>query len=195
MVQARTPPRDESGSLTALTRHLLARVQSGDAAALEQLCDRYATLLLPWLEARLHPHAGQPQRPMKLLGDVLHDTLPAIAPSAAAEVWDRVRSGLLERLRNAEALAVDPPAVRRAPPTASVSAEEAAVGLDVVRRYDAALLRLRPEERLALVLRLEIGCGYDEIAAALERPSEGAARMAVCRAMVHLAEEMTRDRG
>lgn len=195
MVQARTPPRDDSSSLTALTRHLLAQVQGGDSAALQQLCDRYATMLLPWLEARRRPPAGQQEQLTALLDGVLHDTLPAIPPSAAAEVWDRVRRRLLERIRAAETFAGDAPEARRAPPTASISAEEAAVGLDVVRRYDAGLLRLRPEERLALVMRLEIGCSYDEIAAALERPSEGAARMAVCRAMVHLAEEMVDDGG
>ena len=67
-----------------------------------------------------------------------------------------------------------------------------AIGSEAVERYDAALARLRPEEREAIVARVEMDCSYQEVAEALGKPSADAARMAVSRALLRLAEEMNR---
>lgn len=61
-------------------------------------------------------------------------------------------------------------------------------------RYEAALARLEPEEREAIVGRIELGCPYAELAEALGKPSADAARMTVSRALLRLAEEMSRGR-
>jgi RNA polymerase sigma-70 factor (ECF subfamily) len=65
-----------------------------------------------------------------------------------------------------------------------------AIGSEAVARYEAALARLRPEEREAIVARVEMDRSYDEIAQAMAKPSADAARMTVSRALVRLAEEM-----
>jgi DNA-directed RNA polymerase specialized sigma24 family protein len=51
---------------------------------------------------------------------------------------------------------------------------------------------LRPEEREAIVARIEMECSYQEVAQALGKPSADAARMTVSRALLKLAEEMNR---
>jgi DNA-directed RNA polymerase specialized sigma24 family protein len=61
-----------------------------------------------------------------------------------------------------------------------------------VERYEAALQRLRPEEREAIIARVEMERSYQEIAISLGKPSADAARMAVSRALLRLAEEMNR---
>jgi RNA polymerase sigma-70 factor (ECF subfamily) len=58
--------------------------------------------------------------------------------------------------------------------------------------YDAALARLCPEERELIIARVELELTYQEVAAALGKPSADAARMAVARALVRLSEEMNR---
>jgi RNA polymerase sigma-70 factor (ECF subfamily) len=68
-----------------------------------------------------------------------------------------------------------------------------AIGSEAVERYEAALARLRPEEREAIVARVEMECSYQQIAQALGKPSPDAARMTVGRALLRLAEEMERD--
>jgi DNA-directed RNA polymerase specialized sigma24 family protein len=68
---------------------------------------------------------------------------------------------------------------------------EAAIGQEVVERYEAALASLTTAERDAIVARLELGLTHEEIAQALGKPSADAARMAVARAMVQLARVMT----
>ena len=54
----------------------------------------------------------------------------------------------------------------------------------------AALERLRPEEREAIVARVEMGYSYDELAQVLGKPTPDAARKAAQRALVRLADEM-----
>jgi DNA-directed RNA polymerase specialized sigma24 family protein len=62
----------------------------------------------------------------------------------------------------------------------------------VAEDYEAALLRLRPEERDAIIGRVEMDLTYEELAETLGRPNANAARSAVVRAIVRLAEEMGR---
>jgi RNA polymerase sigma-70 factor (ECF subfamily) len=75
---------------------------------------------------------------------------------------------------------------------AGASPLEDAIGLEALERYEAALARLRPEEREAIVARVEMDGSYQDVAKALGKPSADAARMAVSRALVRLAQEMTR---
>ncbi len=67
---------------------------------------------------------------------------------------------------------------------------EEAIGREAVELYEAALQRLRPEEREAIIARVEMDFTYQEMAEALGKPSAEAARKAAQRALVRLAEEM-----
>jgi RNA polymerase sigma-70 factor (ECF subfamily) len=70
---------------------------------------------------------------------------------------------------------------------------EVAIGAEALHCYEAALARLRPEEREAIIARVEMDGSYQEVAVALGKPSADAARMAVSRALLRLAEEMSRE--
>ena len=67
---------------------------------------------------------------------------------------------------------------------------EDAIGREAVDKYEHALARLRPEEREAIVARVELGYTYEEMAEVLGKPSGDAARKAAQRALLHLASEM-----
>ena len=67
---------------------------------------------------------------------------------------------------------------------------EEAIGSQAMERYEAALGRLREEERQLIQARVEMQQSYQEIASAHGKASADAARMAVSRALVRLAEEM-----
>jgi RNA polymerase sigma-70 factor, ECF subfamily len=69
---------------------------------------------------------------------------------------------------------------------------EEAIGREALERYEAALLRLKPEEREAIVGRVEMEYSYAELAEALGKPSPEAARKTAQRALLRLAEEMKR---
>ena len=68
------------------------------------------------------------------------------------------------------------------------------MGVEAAAAYEQALTRLKPEEREAVIGRVELGLSYDELALALEKPTADAARKAAQRALVRLAEEMERER-
>ena len=67
---------------------------------------------------------------------------------------------------------------------------EEAIGSEALARYEAALQRLRPTDREAIIARIELGLPYTEVAQALGKPSVAAAHVAVSRALLKLAREM-----
>jgi RNA polymerase sigma-70 factor (ECF subfamily) len=69
---------------------------------------------------------------------------------------------------------------------------EKAIGREALDRYETALSRLRPIEREAIIGRLELGYSFRDLAVALGKPSSEAARLTVTRAIVRLAQEMSR---
>jgi len=75
-------------------------------------------------------------------------------------------------------------------PAAGPSPLEQAMGKEAIERYERALQELRPEQQEAVVLRMELGFTYPEIAAALGSPTPNAARMMVTRGLIRLAEVM-----
>ena len=67
---------------------------------------------------------------------------------------------------------------------------EQAIGREALDAYEGALKRLRPSDREAIVARIELQYSYQQLAEALGKPSAEAARMAVARALVRLANDM-----
>jgi RNA polymerase sigma-70 factor (ECF subfamily) len=69
---------------------------------------------------------------------------------------------------------------------------EAAISREALARYDAALAELPADQQEAFMMRIEMSCGYREIAEALGRPTPEAARMLVRRAIQTLAVALRR---
>ena len=69
-----------------------------------------------------------------------------------------------------------------------------AIGHETLERYEAALDRLRPEEKELIIARIEMGLPHAEIAVMFEKPSVASAHMALSRALVRLAGR-SRSRG
>ncbi len=79
-------------------------------------------------------------------------------------------------------------------PDSGPSPLEQAIGRQALERYEQALARLRPEEREAIIARVELGLSYEEMAEALQKPTADAARKAAQRALLRLAAEMKHER-
>ena len=97
-------------------------------------------------------------------------------------VMNRIKNAIRSRTRRPDGTSID-----EALPSHDQSALERAIGLERLERYEAALARLRPIDREAIVARVEMGCTYDEMAVMLDLPSADAARKAAQRALVRLA--------
>jgi RNA polymerase sigma-70 factor (ECF subfamily) len=186
----------ESEEVDDPTSDLLDRARAGDDEALNLLFGRHIPRLRRWASGRLPRWA----RDIADTTDLVHDTVIVaiknldtfeVRGSGALQAY--LRQAIINRIRNelrklaarGSATALDPGV-----PDDRTSPLDAAIAQQALDRYEAALGRLKPEEREAVVSRLEFGLSYAELAEALGKPTANAARMTVVRALTRLAQEM-----
>lgn len=180
------------------TLELVHRAKAGDREALDRLFDRSLPALRRWASGRLPRWS----RDLMDTDDLVQETavrainrIGAFEPRHPGALQAYLRQAVVNRIRDEirrRGRVPAPAELDDNEPDLGASPLEAAIGLEAVERYEAALARLRPDEREAIVARVEMDFGYEEVARALGKPSPDAARMAVSRALVRLAEEMTR---
>ena len=176
---------------------LVARACQGDERALNDLCARYLPRLQRWAHGRLPAWARGPMDTHDLVQEALARVAHRIRhfePHHKGAFQGYLRQALLNQMRDQIRRANRQPAAYLEAKKASSepSPLEAAIGSEALERYEAALERLTPVDRNAIILRVELGCPIAEVAEALDKPSLAAARMAVTRALVRLAAEMAR---
>lgn len=179
---------------------LLLRAKAGDKTALDALYLLYLPRLSRWAHGRLPPSS----RGMLATEDIVQEVLvkavqhvDTFQPRHEGSFGHYIRKTLLNRLRDEGRKGQRKPVVASLEDDHaddSPSPLEIAVGADAVRRYEAALERLKPQERELIIARVEWGFSAAEIAAEFGKPTAAAAQMAVSRALMRLAEEMTRGR-
>jgi RNA polymerase sigma-70 factor, ECF subfamily len=181
---------------TIASIELLDRAQAGDQEALTALIERYLPRLRRWAGGRLPAHA----REMVDTGDVVQDTvIAAVRNIGGIEIRGEgafqayLRRALANRLTDLYRRPQLSP--RREEPTSQIPAlgpspAEEAIGAEALARYETALNRLSDSDRQAIILRVEMCCDFDEVAAALRKSSAGHARVTVSRALRRLAREM-----
>ena len=175
---------------------LLQRVRQGDREALDQLLQRYVPALRRWARGRLPRWARDLADTEDLVQETIVRTLRNLngferRHDGALQAY--LREAMMNRIRDECRRAGRRPALDaldEAMPGTGLSPLEAAVGSQVLARYEAALQKLRPEDREAVVARVEMGYSYAEIAVMHEKPTADAARVAVGRALLRLAEHM-----
>ncbi len=179
---------------------LLRRARDGDRAAIDDLFARYLPRLQRWAHGRLPAFARGSLDTHDLVQDTFMQVLQRLdrfEPRHEGAFQGYLRQALFNRVRD------EIRRVQRRGPAAPLDVEqqasdpsplEEAIGQETLDRYEAALARLKDDDREAIILRVELGCPYSEIVTALEKPSLAAAHMAVSRALVRLAEEMSRGR-
>jgi RNA polymerase sigma-70 factor (ECF subfamily) len=180
---------------------LLAKAQDGDEDALNRLVERYLPRLQQWAHGRMP--AGI--RTMRDTGDLVQESLINALRNLKTLEWRSegalqaylrrsINNGIIDQYRRHERhphrdeLPEDVVA-RDASPL------ESAIGVETVAMYERALASLRDEDREAIILRVELGLSYDEIANQLEKPTANAARVAVTRALARLAKAMCAGTG
>jgi len=193
----RHPARDGSSpERLDSTFALLERARGGDAEALDRLFARHVKPLQRWISGRLPRWA----RDMADTDDLVQDTLlqtfkriesfeprrvGALQAYLRQAVLNRVRDELRRKGRRPESTDIEGLEL-----AGEESPLEEAIGREAVENYERALQRLKPEEREAIIAKVELGYSYEELAEALGKPSKDAARKAAERALVRLAEEM-----
>lgn len=191
--RAITAPMDPAGDTT---QQLLHRIHAGDAHARDRLLARYLPVLRRWAHGRLPRNA----RDLVDTDDLVQVTLLRAVNQLARFEYagdgcflGYLRHVLLNALRNE---------IRRSAPRAdardatdvlvdedSLTPLEAAVGRERVRQYEAALATLPQRSQELLVMRIEFGFDYGDIADETGLGRD-AVRMAIKRAAASLARAM-----
>jgi RNA polymerase sigma-70 factor, ECF subfamily len=180
------------------SRELLRRARDGDPNALERLFARYLPQLQRWAHRRVPAWARNAADTGDLVQETLLHTLRNLGsfePQRDGALLGYLRRSLLNRVRDQFRHAARHPAPdaldeRTASPGASPL--EFAIDQQDRRRYHAALKKLRPIDRRAIVACVELGYSYEQLALILDKPTAEAARLAVRRALLRLGDEMRR---
>jgi RNA polymerase sigma-70 factor (ECF subfamily) len=200
------PPPDTAAPASiptdpASTFALIGRAREGDQTAIDALFARHLGPLRRWASGRL-PKWGRDLadtddlvqetllQTFKRIGEFEPRRVGALQAYLRQAVMNRIRDELRRKGRRPDAVTLD-----GLEANTDASPLEAAIGAEAVERYEQALARLTPDEREAIIARIELGCSYAEMAEALGKPTPDAARKAASRALVRLAEEMERAAG
>ena len=187
---------ESSGEHSESTASILLRARGGDGAARETLAGRYLTVLRRWAHGRL-PRAA---RDLVDTDDLVQSAvarallrLNSFEPRREGAFLAYLRQILLNQIRDHARRA------KRRPQHESLSENlhagsrsplEEVIGREGLDRYESALDRLTEGQRQAVILRLEMGFRYREIAEAIGSPTPSAARLLVARGMAHLSRIM-----
>jgi RNA polymerase sigma factor (sigma-70 family) len=177
------------------TVELLDKVRHGDDLALTQLLER----LLPRLRRWAHGRLPRSSRGMLETGDIVQSVLSkAVKRLATLDIAESASLGYYLRQAIANEIASQYRKSGRAPqqtsvgealPASDTSPLDRLIGLERMQRYELALQRLEPAEREVIVGRFELAYDYDDLARFLGKPSVGATRVAVHRAVKRLTEQ------
>jgi RNA polymerase sigma factor (sigma-70 family) len=187
---------DGSSAPLDSTAVLIQRVRDGDKDSLERLIQRHLAPLRRYVSGRLPGWA----RDLADTDDLVQDTLlrtfsrmDTFEVRGAGALQAYLRQAVMNRLRD------ELRRKGRAPAFVDVDEQhlvgqgsplEEAIGAEAAARYVAALARLEPEEREAIIGRVEMEYSYADLADVLGKPTADAARKATRRALLRLAEEM-----
>lgn len=153
------------------TEQLVKRIRVGDAQAREELCGRCLPLLRHWAHGRL-PHYA---RDLSDTGDLVQVTLmralkqldrfePERQGSFLAYMRTVLLNAIRDEIRRTSRMRGRDTLHDSVPDAQSPSPVEMAVGQQELARYEAALDRLSGSEREIMILRIEFGLSFPEIA-------------------------------
>ena len=178
------------------TARLLLRARDGDGQARERLATRYLEMLSRWAHGRV-PRAA---RDLVDTDDLVQSTLirafnhlDTFQPRGEGAFLGYLRQILLNQIRDEARRARRRPAHVDLDESLEAEAQsplEETIGRERLARYEESLGGLLDGQREAVILRLEMGMRYRDIADALDLSSANAARALVGRGLVNLARMM-----
>jgi RNA polymerase sigma-70 factor (ECF subfamily) len=196
MADVPRPPQPDLES----TLELVQRAKTGDREALDRLFARCIPVLRRWASGRLPRWTRDLMDTDDLVQETVARTVNRIdsfEPRHEGALHAYLRQAVMNRIRDEVRRSARSPSQAELDVNladCNASPLEEVIGREAVERYEAALAALRPEEREAIVARVEMDGSYEQVARALGKPSADAARMAVSRALLRLAQEMSRVR-
>ena len=194
----RRSPDSDAASVdrTETTDILLARARQGDEKARDRLASRYLDVLRRWAHGRVPAAARDLVDTDDIVQSTLYRALGRIEDfdnRGSGAFLGYIRQILLNQIKDEARRA------RRRPEHKVLSDDlrgdessplERLIGKEKLEAYERGLANLIPSQREAVIMRLELGLRYREIAASMGLPSGNAARLMVARGLVHMVDAM-----
>ncbi|HZP66474.1 MAG TPA: sigma-70 family RNA polymerase sigma factor [Rudaea sp.] len=192
---------DNGAAVAEPTINLIRRIREGDAGARDQLLRRFLPLLKRWAHGRL----PRQMRDLNETDDLVQVTLvkalarlddfESAGPGAflaylRQALLNQVRDEIRRHQRRPEHGEID---VELSDPDAPALIEQI-VGSERVRAYEQALAALPKRQQGLIVMRVEFGMSYPEIAAEVDSTPD-AVRVMVARAIVQLSRALGSEQG
>lgn len=177
------------------TATLIARIRSGDEAAQELLLARHLPALRRWATGRLPARARHLADTDDIVQITLIKTLKKVKefePRHRGAFFAYLRRALQNQIRDQLRAAGRRPkqALPDEPVADQASPLEEAIGSERLAAYEQGLEQLTEQQREAVIMRVELGLSYEEIAEVIGSPSWNAARMLISRALVKMSKVM-----
>jgi RNA polymerase sigma-70 factor (ECF subfamily) len=188
-----------NGERLDASHRLLARARAGDTRALSTLFRRQGAALRKWARGRLPRWARNFAETADLVQEALFQTFRridrfedrgkgALQAYLRQAVTNRIRDEMRRVGRQLTGDSVPPDTLLQ---SGEPSPFESALDAERERKYKLALATLTEDERLLVVARMELGYNYEQLALISNRSTADAARVAVRRAVLKVAERMS----
>jgi RNA polymerase sigma factor (sigma-70 family) len=189
-------PGDSDPGTSATSIELIRLARDGDREALDELFQRHFPPLRRWAHGRLPRWIRNIAETADIVQDAMFQTFlridvvqikrrGALAAYLRQSIQNRIRDEFRNFHRRPRLEPIDTGAAAREP-----SPLDLALDAETQAQYLAGLRRLRPADQELIVGRLELGYSYEQLAAATGRRNTDAARIALRRAVLRLAEHM-----
>jgi RNA polymerase sigma-70 factor, ECF subfamily len=195
--QERVRQHDEPGWSSL---YLLRRAREGHHSALEVLFARQFSPLLRWAHGRLPRWVRTAADTADLVQDAMLQTFrrldrfePRGKRALQAYLRRAIQNRITDEIRRGTRSPMESADRGLGRPASTPSPMDQAINAEAGDRYRAALARLRPEDRVLIVGRIELGYSYEQLALVAGRVTPDATRVAVRRALVRLAETMANE--
>jgi len=194
----RTLPGEEleSGIAAEPTMVLIQRIREGDNAARDVLLRRFMPLLKRWGRGRLPRHMRDVQdtddlvqvtlmKALNHIGDLHSTRRGAFLQYLCQTLLNQVRDEIRRRNRHPRRVAIDPDLSD----SDDLTPIEQIVGAEEMRAYEQALSTLPKRQQALLLMRVEFGMSYPEIA--IETGSTpDAVRVMIARAILQVSRRL-----
>jgi len=178
---------------------LLRRAQGGENEAMGKLIERYLPLFKRWARRRMPGRLRGAMDTDDLVQETLLHAIGCLARfepqgdgALQAYFYTAVCNRARDIVRRAQRRGVDV-SLDSGEPDKRPDPLEVTIEHEAYERYLEALSRLEPQDREAIVARIELGQSWAQVAEVLGKSSPDAARMMVNRALTRLARWMARD--
>jgi len=178
---------------------LLAQARAGDKSALSRLFKRQGLALARWARGRLPPWARRFSDTADVVQDALLQTFRRIDKvelrgegALQAYLHTAVKNRITDEMRRVARRPIDDLDEEQQFASSDPTPFDQVMDGENEATYKGALAMLTEDDRALVVGRMELGYTYEQLAVMSRRPTAAAARMAVRRAVIKLAEYMSR---